>query len=335
MTKTPTKTQTLEKIYSPIRSELKAADTLLVRELSAGTGLMGELTRYVARMQGKRIRPALALLSAKLVSETLTEGPIRLAVAVELIHTATLLHDDVIDGASLRRGLSTLNAKWGNTLSVLSGDYLYSKAFCLLSSLESPAVLKLMSETARILCEGEVAQIQHQHNAALSRAQYLKIIRAKTASLMSACAQAGALLAGAAPRQAFQLSRFGLHFGLAFQILDDTQDLVGDEAALGKSLGTDAALGNITLPLIALRDLKVPAVSKRLAACMSGNGNGHSPAEGAELLTLLREEAIRHKIPQACRRLAGRFLDRSREALEPFPDSRPKESLLALADYLL
>ena len=293
---------------------------------------MGELIRYVARMPGKRIRPALALLSAKLVSEGLMEGPIRLAVAVELIHTATLLHDDVIDGASLRRGLSTLNAKWGNTLSVLSGDYLYSKAFCLLSSLESPGVLKLMSETARILCEGEVAQIHHQYNTALSRAQYLKIIRAKTASLMSACAQAGALLAGAAPRQALRLSQFGLQFGLAFQVLDDTQDLVGDEAALGKSLGTDAALGNITLPLIALMESGAADVSKRLAAWY---GNGHSPAAEVELLTLLREEAIRHKIPQACRRLAGRFLDRSRAALEPFPDSRPKESLLALTDYLL
>ncbi|MBI1953584.1 MAG: polyprenyl synthetase family protein [Candidatus Omnitrophica bacterium] len=333
-----TQTKTLERIYSPIRSELKAADTLLARELSAGAGLMGELTRYVARMQGKRIRPALALLSARLIAggrngaSGLGREPIALAVAVELIHTATLLHDDVIDGASLRRGLSTLNAKWGNTLSVLSGDYLYSKAFCLLSSLESPGVLKLMSETARILCEGEVAQIHHQYNTALSRAQYLKIIGAKTASLMSACAQAGALLAGATPRQALRLSRFGLQFGLAFQVLDDTQDLVGDEAALGKSLGTDAALGNITLPLIALMESGAADVSKRLSAWY---GNGHSPAAEAELLTLLREEVIRRKIPQACRRLAGRFLDRSREALEPFPDSPAKESLLALADYLL
>ncbi len=302
---------------------------------------MGELTRYVARMPGKRIRPALALLGAKVAAQNRrgqtpsVEKSIRLAVAVELIHTATLLHDDVIDGACLRRGLATLNAKWGDTLSVLSGDYLYSKAFCLLSFLSEERVLRLLSETARIVCEGEVAQIQHQYDADLSRTRYLEIIRAKTASLMSASAQGGALLAGVAASEAERLARFGLNFGLAFQILDDTQDLMGDEEVQGKSLGTDLAMGNITLPMIALRDLEIPAVSERLMAWFGSNGNGHHPLVPADLLAALRQEAIRHQIPQACRRLAGRFLCEARAALEPFPASAAKESFLALTDYLL
>ena len=235
---------------------------------------MGELIRHVARMTGKRIRPALALLGASLAHETRkgarskTRHPtqaIRLAVAVEMIHTATLLHDDVIDGASLRRGLSTLNAKWGDTLSVLSGDYLYAKAFCMLSQLEHPEVLNLMSDTARTVCEGEVAQIQHQYDLTLNRTSYLKIIEWKTASLMGSAAQAGALLGGATSAQAARLGQFGTCFGLAFQILDDTQDLMGEEEAMGKSLGTDLALGQMTLPLLHLRDMADPDLRAQLA----------------------------------------------------------------------
>ena len=309
---------------------------------------MAEMTRHVARMSGKRIRPALALLGAGLARKTqrgltpktsLGSDPIRvkaihLAAAVEMIHTATLLHDDVIDGATLRRGLSTLNAKWGDTLSVLSGDYLYAKAFCLLSQLDHPTVLNLMSDTARTVCEGEVAQIQRQYDLTLTRSDYLEIIGWKTASLMGAAAQSGALLGGASPRQAAKLGIFGTNFGLAFQILDDTQDLLGDEELLGKSLGTDLALGQLTLPLLYLRDAADPDLRSQLAQWFNGNGSRTS-AQAQEQLRALKKEAAKHKVPAYCRRAAKGYLSKAQSALSSFPASPFKASLQALTDYLL
>lgn len=342
-------TATLSEIYRPIRSQLQASEQLLLKELGAGSrvrdGLMGELTRHVARMPGKRIRPALALLGAALAHEeakargkngssSWMPRAVKLAASVEMIHTATLLHDDVIDGASLRRGISTLNAKWGDTLSVLSGDFLYSKAFCLLSELDHPAVLRLMSGTARTVCEGEVAQIQHQYDLTLTRANYLKIIDWKTASLMGGSAQAGALLGGVTPARAARFGVFGRSFGLAFQILDDTQDLVGEEEVQGKSLGTDLALGQMTLPLLYLRDVARPELRSQLAQWFNGNGS-HTAAEAREQMNRIKEEAILHKVPAYCKRVAGNYLLKARQALAPFPESPYKDSLLALTEFLV
>ena len=356
----------LTEIYQPIQSQLQAAEELLIQELASRENfrhsLMAELTRHVVRMPGKRIRPALALLGASLahagaqfkasssrkrgsgghsrwsLPSSVIEGgndrAIQLATAVEMIHTATLLHDDVIDGASLRRGLSTLNAKWGDTLSVLSGDYLYAKAFCLLSQLGHPTVLNLMSDTARTVCEGEVAQIQHQYDLTLTRSDYMKIIGWKTASLMGAAAQAGALLGGMTPRQSARLGVFGTNLGLAFQILDDTQDLMGEEEVLGKSLGTDLALGQLTLPLLYLRDTADPDLRSQLAQWFNGNGS-RTAAQAQEQLKVLKEEAAKHKVPVYCRRVAKGYLSKARQALSPFPDAPYKTSLLALTDYLL
>lgn len=343
---------TLSEIYRPIRSQLQAADNQLLKELTPQRNiphsLMVELTRHVARMTGKRLRPALALLGAAVARKTKRGqtplGPkgsdpigsqaISLAAAVEMFHTATLLHDDVIDGATLRRGLTTLNAKWGDTLSVLSGDYLYAQAFCLLSRLGNPAVLNLMSDTARLVCEGEVAQIQHQYDLALSRAAYIKIIKWKTASLMGAAAEAGALLGGATGSQARRLGVFGTQFGLAFQILDDTQDLLGDQEAMGKSLGTDLALGQMTLPLLYLRDRTGPRLRARLAHWFNGNGS-RTAAQALEQVKILKEEALRHEVPAYCQRAANQFLSKARAALSIFPASPAKESLLALTQFVL
>lgn len=342
---------TLAEIYRPIRSQLQSSEALLVRELAPQRnrqhGLMGELTRHVARMTGKRLRPALALLGAGLACESRrgrnsanhaggswVSRAIKLATSVEMIHTATLLHDDVIDGATLRRGLTTLNAKWGDTLSILSGDYLYSKAFCLLSELDHPKVLQLMSDTARLVCEGEVAQIQHQYDMNLTRSAYLKIIEWKTASLMGAAAAAGALLGGATDSQARRVGLFGTNFGLAFQILDDTEDLVGDQDAVGKSLGTDLALGQMTLPLLYLRDRAGPDLRAHLSAWFNGNGS-RTCAQGQEQLRVLQDAAVRRRVPDYCRRVANRFLSKARAALEAFPASPCRESLLALTQFVL
>lgn len=330
----------LSQIYRPIQSRLKATEALLTRELSASNGLLGEMTRYVTCMPGKKIRPALALLAAGLVEghgnggRAAGQRAVRLAAAVEMIHTATLLHDDVIDGARLRRGLCTLNAKWGDTLSVLSGDYLYSKAFCLLSELQNPEVLNLLSHTAQIVCEGEVAQIHHRFDLSLSKAAYLKIIHSKTASLMGAATQAGALLAGGSVAQGRRLGAFGLHFGIAFQILDDTQDLLGEEVAQGKSLGTDLGQGHLTLPLIYLRDVDAKT-RELLASCFNGNGRSPSDAEARGKLRLLKKQALHHRVPAYCLAVARRYLSRARAQLSAFPASPHRASFLALTQFLL
>ena len=337
----------LHEIYRPILSQLQAAENLLVKELSSKErfrdSLMADLTRHVSRMPGKRLRPALALLGANAAahgrvkkngSSSYVSQAVKLASAVEMIHTATLLHDDVIDGATLRRGLSTLNAKWGDTLSVLSGDYLYSKAFCLLSELNNQKVLQLMSDTARTVCEGEVAQIHHQYDYALSRASYLKIIEWKTASLMGAAAESGALLAGATPAEAGRLGNFGLSFGIAFQILDDTQDLIGDQEVMGKSLGTDLALGQLTLPLLYLRDVAKPKLRLKLTQWFNGNGY-RSTAQAQEQMRFLKEQAVEHGVQAYCNRVANQYLAKARSSVAPFPSSPHKQSLLGLTDYLL
>ncbi len=337
----------LHEIYRPILSQLQAVESLLVKELSSKErfrdSLMADLTRHVSLMPGKRLRPALALLGANTAahgrrkkngSSSYVSQAVKLASSVEMIHTATLLHDDVIDGATLRRGLSTLNAKWGDTLSVLSGDYLYSKAFCLLSELNNQKVLQLMSDTARTVCEGEVAQIHHQYDYSLSRASYLKIIEWKTASLMGAAAESGALLTGATPTEAKRLGNFGLSFGIAFQILDDTQDLIGDQEVMGKSLGTDLALGQLTLPLLYLRDVAKPKLRRKLTQWFNGNGY-RSTAQAQEQMQFLKEQAVDHGVQAYCNRVANQYLAKARSSVAPFPSSPHKQSLLGLTDYLL
>jgi len=340
---------TLDAIYQPIQSQLKAAEELFIQALAVDRGLLGEMTRYVAQMPGKKIRPVLALLGSALMKtngststgrETPQErcGPgqpptIRLAAAVEMIHTASLLHDDVIDEAVLRRGLPTLHAKWGDALSVLSGDYLYAKAFCLLSDTGDPRILSLMSNTARVVCEGEVAQIQRRFDLSLSRDQYLQIIQRKTASLMAAAAEAGALLGGASSAQASRLNAFGLNFGIAFQILDDIQDLIGEETVQGKSLGTDLTLGQMTLPLICLKETADSKTQETLSRCFNGDGNGSGAPE--QHLDFLRAQAIQFQVPERCRQVAREHLDQARAALEVFGASPHKRSLEGLADYLI
>jgi len=328
--KTDAASKPLEAIYQPIQADLVRVEETLRTELQGVDGFLGEVTRYVAQMLGKRLRPALALLSARAVAPSAPDRRVvQLAAAAELIHTATLVHDDVIDDATLRRGKATVNARWGNTLSVLAGDYLYSQAFCLLSAVGVPEVLRLMSETSQRVCVGEVTQVRHQYDVELSEATYLTIIREKTASLMASAAQGGAQLAGAPAPVAQRLAIFGQAFGTAFQILDDMHDLVGDEEQFGKSLGADLQHGKLTLPLILLRDAGDPATRRQvreLLADTSGNGTT------AQTLKTL---ALSQGIGDQCVEKAQRFIEEARAALEGLPASAGRQGLLDLTDYLL
>ncbi|MBI4226679.1 MAG: polyprenyl synthetase family protein, partial [Candidatus Omnitrophica bacterium] len=214
-----------------------------------------------------------------------------------------------------------------NTLSVLAGDYLYSQAFCLLSAVGSPEVLRLMSRTSQRVCVGEVTQVRHQGDLELGEATYLAIIQEKTASLMAAACQGGAQLAGADPAAAQALADFGQAFGTAFQIVDDTQDVLGEEARLGKSLGTDLEHGQMTLPLITLRERADAATRRQVLDLLRRHGNGSTQQ--------LRELALAHDVASPCFDKARRLADDAKAALRPLPASAARQGLLELTDYIL
>ncbi|MCA9247588.1 MAG: polyprenyl synthetase family protein [Planctomycetales bacterium] len=236
-------------LYAPIAKEMVQVEELLARELRSEHPFVDELVRHGFRYGGKRLRPALLLLSAQAVGRV-TEEHLTLAAVVEMIHTATLIHDDVLDEAELRRHLDTINARYSNESSVLLGDYLFTHSFYLASTLETTFACRTIGQATNIVCEGELRQIHHRGNLHLAETEYLAIIDAKTAELTACSCRLGAHYAGADEQLEEQLSRYGRNLGIAFQIVDDLLDLLGDESTVGKSLGTDMEKGKATLPII-------------------------------------------------------------------------------------
>jgi octaprenyl-diphosphate synthase len=240
-----------KRLYAPIADEMAAAEELLRGQLTSDDPFVDRLVKHAFRLGGKRLRPALVLLSAKAGGQ-LHQDHIVLATVVEMIHTATLVHDDVLDEASLRRHRETINALGDNEASVLVGDFLFTHAFYLASSLETTFACQTIGRSTNIVCAGELRQIHSRGNFDLSEDEYLGIIDAKTAELCACCCRLGAHYAGATPQRVEALARFGRNLGIAFQITDDMLDLVGDESSMGKSLGTDLEKQKPTLPLIRL-----------------------------------------------------------------------------------
>src|SRR4029077_11710586 len=208
---------------------------------------------YVVQAGGKRLRPALVVLSAQ-VGGSQTDDAISVGAAAELIHLATLIHDDIVDRASLRHQKPTAAVEFGDEVAILLGDYLYVEAFSLLSAINDPTLIDLFARSTRTMCQGEINQVRRRFQLDLTLAEYLSFIDNKTATLMGSCMRAGARLARLSADQAAALGHFGWNLGMAFQIIDDTLDLVGHEEITGKTLRTDLANGKLTLPLIYLRD---------------------------------------------------------------------------------
>lgn len=282
-------------LYEPIREELARFEEILRAELRNDYPVVDELVKHGFRLGGKRLRPALLLLSAKAVGPV-TEEHFVLAAVVEMIHTATLVHDDVLDEATLRRHVDTVNARWGNQTSVLLGDYLFTHAFYLASTLESTFACRTIGRATNTVCEGELRQIDSQGRLSLSEAEYLGIIEAKTAELCACACRLGAHYAGAGAAAEEALSRYGRFLGIAFQIVDDLLDLDGDEATTGKSLGTDLAQQKPTLPLIRLWELSNEAQRGELVAIIERSDHHRREAlepwfENAEALEYARQTA--------------------------------------------
>jgi octaprenyl-diphosphate synthase len=229
--------------------DMAAVDALIRRRLDSDVVLVRQIGEHIVAAGGKRLRPMLLLLAARALGHGGAEAH-QLAAVIEFIHTATLLHDDVVDESDLRRGRKTANALWGNAPSVLVGDFLYSRSFQLMVELERMPVMRILADTTNRIAEGEVLQLLHVRNPDTDEAAYLRVIERKTAVLFAAASELGAVLSGADAATREQLRRYGLALGFAFQIADDVLDYSADESALGKHLGDDLAEGKATLPLI-------------------------------------------------------------------------------------
>ena len=239
---------------APVAADMRRVDAVIRARLGSDVALVRQVAEYIVAGGGKRLRPALVLLSAGACGYPGGAGrraaTCELAAVVEFIHTATLLHDDVVDESELRRGRSTANAEFGNAASVLVGDFLYSRAFQMMLGVDSMRVMQVLADATNTIAEGEVLQLMNCHDPEVDEARYLEVIRRKTAKLFEAAARLGAVLAARRAAVEAGLAEYGMHLGTAFQLIDDVLDYSGDAAAIGKSLGDDLAEGKPTLPLI-------------------------------------------------------------------------------------
>ena len=241
-------------VYGLVEGEFRAVNQLIPEQLTSDVAMVEDIGSYIVESGGKRLRPLIVLLSSQALGYA-GDQHVKLATIIEFLHTATLLHDDVVDHSGLRRGKPTANQKWGNAPSVLVGDFLYSRAFQLMVDLGSLEIMGVLSHATNTIAEGEVMQLANIGNCALSEAEYREVIRCKTALLFEAASHTGALLASQQvsaidAEQVESMRRFGLHFGLAYQLLDDWLDYRGNSESMGKNVGDDLAEGKLTLPLI-------------------------------------------------------------------------------------
>ncbi len=300
----------------------------LVRQASSGIELIDNIGQYICGSGGKRIRPAILLLGCQMCGYDGPVGP-RLAAVVELIHSATLVHDDVIDNASMRRGRASVNAQWGNEITVLVGDWLYMTSFRLALGERHLKVLDVLIEATRKMVEGELIQLAYNGNLDVTEEQHLDISTRKTAFLFSACSQLGAILGSADEDKEELLRIYGLNVGLAFQLVDDVLDFTSSENILGKPVGNDLKEGKLTLPLIYLmRDCRPDQRELIRRALLD---NDLDPSKRDEVFRLVREYRTADRVLEKARGYA----QKARECLTDFPPSKAKEALMSLPYYIV
>jgi len=323
-------TAALEEIYGPVDQHLTLVGDTILEVLATRNALTESVVKYFFSAKGKLLRPALTFMGAQLKAPSSADNKplLRLGAAFEIFHSATLIHDDIIDEAHLRRNLETVHLKWSPQVAVLVGDYLHDTAIKAVFETDNKAIIGLFLKTAGEVCDGEIQELRERHNFKLSEEEYLDIIDRKTASLLACSLASGGLLAGATEREAEALKRFGKYFGMAFQIVDDCLDLTGNEFEFGKTLGADFAAGVLTLPLIYL--LTVSDAVRR-AEIEKVFGQETSLERLQKLTGWLQEEGA---IAYALKR-AGEFSDLARQELSLFPDSPARRSLDRLLDHVL
>jgi octaprenyl-diphosphate synthase len=316
----------IQSIYALIQQDMDSVDAMIQHRLQSEVVLINQLGHYIINSGGKRLRPAIALLSARACNHQAT-AHINLATIIEFIHTATLLHDDVVDTSDLRRGRATANAKYGNAPSVLVGDFLYSRAFQMLVAIGNMNIMKIIADTTNIISEGEVQQLINAGNPNTSEIEYNEVIRKKTAQLFDAAAETGAVLAGASPEQQSAMGKYGHHLGMAFQLVDDALDYDGNTEELGKNVGDDLAEGKPTLPLIYAMQHGSTEQATLIRKCIENGGIDqmdailkaiHTTGALAYTMDCAREHSLQAK-----------------SCLANLPDSKEQRALYELADFAI
>jgi octaprenyl-diphosphate synthase len=311
-------------MLAPVAEDLRRVDALIRERLDSDVALVRQVAEYIVAAGGKRLRPALLLLAAGACGYR-GDGRLPLAAVVEFIHTATLLHDDVVDESHLRRGRRTANAAFGNAAAVLVGDFLYSRAFQMMVELENMRVMHVLADATNAIAAGEVMQLMASRDPELDEARYLDVIRRKTAKLFEAAARLGGILAGGAPAVEDGLADYGMHLGTAFQLVDDVLDYSGDAATIGKSLGDDLAEGKPTLPLIyAMRSGSPEQAALVRAAIRDG---------GRDDFARVHEAIGASGALDYARAAAQREAAAAEGAIASLPTSEFKDSLLELASF--
>ncbi|MBL9076481.1 MAG: polyprenyl synthetase family protein [Planctomycetes bacterium] len=332
-----TETLPFQDIAALVRPQLDRLNRELVQDLAPGHREMLPLIEHVGGFRGKQLRPMLTFLSGMAVrgaehGGVLGDDVVTVAKVVELLHTATLVHDDVLDSASVRRRIPTVNQMAGVEVAVLLGDYIYAKAFHMAVQLHDPAAARWLAETVRVICQGEITQVLHRFDFAWTEPRYFQVIAEKTASLYAAACRLGGHYAagnhgaGGSEVRLRALEEYGLELGIAFQIVDDCLDLDGDERVVGKSLGTDLSKGKITLPLLYLLQ-RGPGEAERLRSVLG--------RQEAEALRRLRSEfALEHAVAYAMDE-ARRRIAKAQASLSPLPPGPARDALHQLAGYVV
>nr|VFK28369.1 MAG: octaprenyl-diphosphate synthase [Candidatus Kentron sp. MB]VFK74220.1 MAG: octaprenyl-diphosphate synthase [Candidatus Kentron sp. MB] len=307
-----------------VRDDMQATDALIEKQLHSDVALVNQVARYIVHSGGKRLRPLLVLLGAHAFGPE-REDRIALAAIIEFIHTATLLHDDVVDDSGLRRGQETANTLWGNQASVLVGDFLYSRAFQMMVKIGNMRVMQIFADTTNVIAEGEVMQLLNCNDPETTEERYLEVIRAKTAKLFEAAARMGAVIHERPEKEERAMAAFGLHIGTAYQLIDDMLDYRGEIAEIGKNIGDDLAEGKPTLPLI--HAMRVGEKSQA-AAIHAAIRNG----QREEIQDIIRAVESTGAIAYTAAAAKGE-IDRALQALKTIPDSQYRDALAALAEF--
>jgi len=312
-------------LLEPIAAELPRVEAALASQVSGFDPRLGEYMRYILGGTGKRLRPSLALLAGGATGGVADEH-VTLAVIVELIHIATLVHDDILDEAELRHRIPTSNSRWGNEISVLLGDCLFAHALRLAASYPTTEVCRRVSEATNTVCSGEIVQTQHRFDLNLTLEQYLNIINMKTGALFAVSCELGAMLNGATPSAVKSMHEFGTHLGIAYQIYDDCVDIFGQERQAGKSLGTDMKKGKLTLPFLLLLQHVSSPTRQELGAMILRNDQH----EQQELLRLVLGNGV---VSESLATI-DKYISRAQENLSALPSNVYTKTLAGLTDYL-
>jgi octaprenyl-diphosphate synthase len=314
----------IKNIQLEISSHMQLVNDVIRQSLHSEVPLINQVSEYIIDSGGKRIRPSLVLLTAQLFGEIKPQHH-QLAAIVEFIHTATLLHDDVVDESDLRRGKSTANHVFGNAASVLVGDFLYSRAFQMMVKLQTMQVMQILANATNTISEGEVLQLLNIGKTKISEQEYLKVIHLKTAKLFEAASALGAVMSGASEQQQQALSDYGMHLGTAFQLIDDVLDLSGDSAEIGKKLGNDLMESKPTLPMIYAMSSGDDNQSKLIENALKKGDVSQLP----EIIAALKSTGALDYV----RGVAKKEADMAIVAIDQFKDTQPKHLLVELAEF--